>query len=89
MFSSLFFWLLGLTEERKKISICMKGISYVKSNMIMRTVEWIELQKILGIDKIFFHYTNLMKDMLEMLQYYEKENFIELREFLWAGPFLQ
>ncbi len=55
----------------------------------MRTVEWIELQKILGIDKIFFHYTNLMKDMLEMLQYYEKENFIELREFLWAGPFLQ
>ncbi len=55
--------------------------------MVTRLVEWIELQLILGVDKIFFHHTAVAPEILDMLLYYQERGKIEAREYVWAGPY--
>ncbi len=67
--------------------MCVKGVSFSNPLMVPRLVEWIELQFILGVEKIFFHYTNVASEILDMLMLYDKKGYIDLQEYVWAGPF--
>ncbi len=69
------------------MAVCVKGISFSNPMMVPRLVEWIELLFILGVDKIFFHYTNLARENLNVLRFYEARGKVELQEYIWAGPY--
>ncbi len=77
----------GEDGSNSKIALCVKGISFSNPLMVYRLVEWIELQKLLGVDRIFFHYTNVATEILDMLKYYERKGHIDLKEYVWAGPY--
>ena len=40
------------TEEKKPFAVCCKGLYFPKVDLSLRLVEWIEVQRALGADKI-------------------------------------
>ncbi len=70
-----------------KLAVCVKGVSFSNPIMVFRLIEWIELLNLLGVGKIFFHYTNIAPVILDMLIYYKNRGYISLQEFVWAGPY--
>ncbi len=67
--------------------MCEKAVSYQDSSMVPRLVEWIELLFILGVEKIFFHYTHLHPDIINALSLYQSRGLLDLVKYTWAGPY--
>ncbi len=74
---------------RPRLAVCVKGIFYPDPSAVSRLVEWLELQFILGVEKIFVHYISLSPEALTMLKHYEQRGLVVLKEVVWAGPYLR
>ncbi len=74
---------------RPRLAVCVKGIFYPDPSAVSRLVEWLELQFILGVEKIFVHYISLSPEALAMLKHYEQRGLVVLKEVVWAGPYLR
>ena len=57
--------------------------------MAPRLAEWLELQSILGVDKIFLHHTDLSPEAMAVVRHYALRGVVEPREYVWAGPYLR
>ncbi len=74
----------GETKE-KKLAVCSRGMMFTDPAYIPRLVEWIELLSILGADKIFLYTYGIPREMLRVLQHYEKKGVVDLTEFSMSG----
>ncbi len=65
--------------------MCVKGISFSNPLMAPRIVEWIELLLILGAEKIFMHHYHIADEIMKVLQYYQDQGLLNLKQLTWGG----
>ncbi|XP_076060242.1 uncharacterized protein LOC143036581 [Oratosquilla oratoria] len=79
----------GLEEQRagkpkKKYSICVKGLDY-KEDVSLRLIEWIELNLLLGSDKIYFYIFSVHSNISRVLQYYVNKGLVDTKSLTLPG----
>ncbi|CAH2986506.1 unnamed protein product [Chilo suppressalis] len=57
-------------EEKKEFAVCVKGLDFLHEDLSVRLVEWIELVRLLGADKIFFYELQVHPNITKVLDYY-------------------
>ncbi len=77
------------SQSGPRLAVCVKGIFYPDPSAVPRLVEWLELQSILGVEKVFLHYISLSFEAMTMLRHYEQRGLVVLKEFVWTGPYLR
>jgi hypothetical protein len=55
---------------QKQFGVCVQDLRFGTVDMSVRLIEWLELLKILGVDKVFFYYLLAHKNMNKVLDYY-------------------
>ena len=78
--------------EKQDIAICVAHLYKPSISLIMgkkrplldnpyEMVEWVEMQKILGIDKISLYIQAVGSEVMKVLQYYSKEGNVDIHSF--------
>ncbi len=80
---------MAKSQMSLRVAVCVKGLFFPDPSVVPRLVEWLELQFILGVEKIFLYHIMLSPDALAMLRHYERRGLVVLKEFVWAGPYLR
>jgi hypothetical protein len=55
---------------QKQFGVCVKDLRFGTVDMSVRLIEWLELLKILGADKVFLYSLKVHKNMNKVLDYY-------------------
>jgi hypothetical protein len=55
---------------QKQFGVCVKGLRFGAVDMSVRLIEWLELVRILGADKVFLYYLSAQKNMNKVFDYY-------------------
>lgn len=65
-------------EEKRDFAVCVKGMDFLHVDLSVRLVEWIELLKLLGADKIFIYELHVHPNMSKVLKHYQNEGSVRL-----------
>lgn len=70
------------TGTKKGFGLCSKSLSFDNRDFVIRFIEWVHLQRILGVDKITLFNRHVHPEMFEILNYFQDKNYIEVKQFL-------
>ena len=71
--------------DKKEFAVCVKGLDFPNDDLSVRLIEWIELLKILGADKIFFYNLEVHPNVTKVLNYYEDKSYVDLTPISLPG----
>ncbi|XP_037934451.1 uncharacterized protein LOC119668854 [Teleopsis dalmanni] len=71
-------------ETQGNFTICVKNSYFPHEDMSARLVEWLELMRIMGAEKIFLYNMQLHPNMSKVLNYYEETGLVRLSPFTFA-----
>ncbi|XP_059488955.1 uncharacterized protein LOC132204460 isoform X2 [Neocloeon triangulifer] len=75
-------------QEQKDFAVCAKGLFYKHNpNMAVRIVEWVELLKILGAEKIGLYYYHIHENITKVFNYYEESGFMDVGQVTVPGKY--
>ena len=55
-------------EKKQDLVLCMHPLLYYKENVALKTVEWLEMLKLMKFDKVVVPYFHLEENMLKVLK---------------------
>lgn len=67
----------SLKKVEDDITVCVKPLNFLE-DVSKRLVEWIEINKILGATKFYIHMKSVHKNVLKVLQFYQKQKNFEV-----------
>ncbi|UYV64538.1 hypothetical protein LAZ67_3001139 [Cordylochernes scorpioides] len=70
---------------KKDFAVCVKGLDFLHDDLSVRLVEWLELLRLLGADKVFLYELEVHPNISKVLQYYQKDSFVELTPISLPG----
>ena len=73
------------TGVKKDFAVCVKGLDLLNEDLSVRLVEWIELVRHLGADKIFLYELEVHPNITKVLDYYQKKGFVEVTPITLPG----
>lgn len=68
------------SDKKGQIAICVKALNF-QDDITMKLVEWMEVIKLLGADKVFFYVVSVHENVMKALRFYEKLRNVKL-EFI-------
>ncbi|CAD0204137.1 unnamed protein product [Chrysodeixis includens] len=71
--------------QRKDFAICVKGLDFLHEDLSVRIVEWIELVRQMGADKIFFYELQVHPNITKVLDYYAAEGVVTVTPITLPG----
>lgn len=72
---------------KKRFAVCVKGLDYLHDDISIRLVEWLEINRALGVDKVYFYYFTIHPNITKTLEYYRKWNFVEFTPLTLPGGY--
>lgn len=75
------------TTQKKRFAVCVKGLDYPHDDVSVRLVEWLEINRALGADKVFFYYFTIHPNITKTLKHYERQGFVELTPLTLPGGY--
>lgn len=67
---------------KKKFGVCTKQLNYPNRDFAIRLIEWVEMLKILGVEKIYGYNRYVHPDIFKVMQYFEEKGVLEVKAFL-------
>ncbi|XP_047999195.1 uncharacterized protein LOC125236435 [Leguminivora glycinivorella] len=64
-------------RAQKEFAVCVKGLDFQHEDLSVRLVEWIELVRLLGADKVFFYELQVHPNISKVLAYYRARGLVE------------
>ncbi|XP_061722889.1 uncharacterized protein LOC133529227 [Cydia pomonella] len=64
-------------RAQKEFAVCVKGLDFRHEDLSVRLVEWIELVRLLGADKVFFYELQVHPNISKVLAYYRTRGIVE------------
>lgn len=61
------------TLKKPSIGVCVQAFRFGTYDVSVRLVEWLEMVKLLGADKVYFYVYGATESMMKVLRHYEKE----------------
>lgn len=72
-------------QTKEDFAVCVKGLDFLHEDLSVRLVEWIELLRILGAKKVFLYELETHPNITKVLNYYQKENVVDLTKITLPG----
>ncbi|XP_037931758.1 uncharacterized protein LOC119666547 [Teleopsis dalmanni] len=69
---------------KSSFAVCVKSTFYSYVDMSARLVEWLELLRLLGVEKVFMYKLQLHANVEKVLNHYESTGFVQLSPFTYA-----
>ena len=63
----------GNRAHRRSIGVCVIALKFATFDMASRLVEFLEMVRLMGADKVHFYVLGVSKNMRRVLQHYQKE----------------
>lgn len=63
---------------KKPFVVCVKDVSFTDQKKALRLVEWIELVRILGVDKIYIYQVHVTGNIRKVFDYYERYGILQI-----------
>ncbi|XP_041971724.1 uncharacterized protein LOC121727796 isoform X1 [Aricia agestis] len=70
---------------QREFAVCVKGLDFLHEDLSVRLVEWIELIRLLGADKIFFYELQVHPNITKVLDYYAELGVVEVTPITLPG----
>jgi hypothetical protein len=64
-------------NEKRKFAVCLKDFDFKDDNS-MWMIEWLEILKLLGANKVFIYVLKIHPKTLKALKFYEKRGFVKI-----------
>ena len=58
---------------KMEIGVCVRALYYHNTDFSLRLVEWLELNKIMGADKVFMYSFTTHPNMQRVMDYYKSK----------------
>nr|XP_027201491.1 uncharacterized protein LOC113795502 [Dermatophagoides pteronyssinus] len=72
-------------EKKQEFAVCVKGLDFLHEDLSVRLVEWIELLRLLGANKIFLYELEIHPNISKVLDYYQRDGAVELTKISLPG----
>ncbi|KAG4078302.1 hypothetical protein HA402_013012 [Bradysia odoriphaga] len=72
-------------DTKKGFAVCVKGLDFLYDDLSVRLVEWIELLRILGAEKIYFYELHVHPNISKILRHYENEGMVQVTPLTLPG----
>lgn len=72
-------------DKKKGFAVCVKGLDFLYDDLSVRLVEWIELLRILGAEKIYFYELQVHPNISKILRHYENEGMVQVTPLTLSG----
>lgn len=72
-------------QPQREFAVCVKGLDFLHEDLSVRLVEWIEMIRLLGADKIFFYELQVHPNITKVLDYYEKQGVVTVTPITLPG----
>jgi hypothetical protein len=66
---------------KKSFGVCCKFLFFEDRKQVIRFIEWVEMLRILGVEKITISNKHIHPEHHRILKYYEKTGFIEYTDY--------
>jgi len=73
-------------QSKERFAICVKGMSFPKADLSLRLVEWLEVLRAVGINKVFLYELGVHPNVSRVLRYYVEDGFVDLTKLHLPGP---
>lgn len=70
---------------KQQFAVCVKGLDFLHEDLSVRLVEWIELLRLLGANKIFLYELEIHPNISKVLQHYQQDGIVELTKITLPG----
>lgn len=70
---------------KKGFAVCVKGLDFLYEDLSVRLVEWIELLRVLGAEKIFFYQLQVHPNISKVLDHYEAQGAVHVTPLTLPG----
>ena len=67
---------------KKSFMVCIKYLFVENRSGIIKFIEWVQLLRILGVDKISLYNRHVHPEFFKMLLYFQEKDYIEMFDFL-------
>ncbi len=67
------------------MAACVRPMIFTDPAVIPRLVEWLELQRLLGVGKVRFFYYHLAEEIFQVLDYYRRQGLVDFQEASLPG----
>uniref|UniRef100_T1IJ87 Glycosyltransferase family 92 protein n=1 Tax=Strigamia maritima TaxID=126957 RepID=T1IJ87_STRMM len=68
-----------------KFAVCVKGLNFYFEDVSVRLIEWLELLRAFGVDKVFAYDLAVHPNVTKVLRYYENQNFVHVLPLTLPG----
>lgn len=75
----------GRDAAKKGFAVCVKGLDFLYDDLSVRLVEWIELLRLLGADKVFFYQLQVHPNISKVLRHYEARGAVHVTPLTLPG----
>lgn len=72
-------------QKKEEFAVCVKGLDFLHEDLSVRLVEWIELLRILGANKIFLYELEIHPNISKVLEHYQRDGIVELTKITLPG----
>lgn len=72
-------------ETKHEFAVCVKGLNFLDTDISYKLIEWIEMQRLLGAQKVFFYKYDVTPDMDDVLRYYENAGIVDVTQLSLPG----
>jgi hypothetical protein len=62
---------------KKNFIVTVKALHFEDRNFVIRFIEWVEIMRILGADKIDVFYRAVHPDLMKILNHYQQQGFVD------------
>ncbi|XP_063880400.1 uncharacterized protein LOC135111213 isoform X1 [Scylla paramamosain] len=70
--------------QKQTFAICVKGMAF-SDDLSVKLVEWLELQFLLGVDKVFLYDLEVHPNVTKVLRFYESQGRVDLKSMTLPG----
>lgn len=75
----------NVPAKKGRFAVCVKGLDFLREDLSVRLVEWIELLGLLGADKIFLYELEVHPNISKVLRYYQQTGRVQLTPITLPG----
>ncbi|KAJ8882398.1 hypothetical protein PR048_014206 [Dryococelus australis] len=74
-------------DNKKTFAVCVKGMHILQGDYAVRLVEWLELLRILGADKVFMYKLHVHASIERVLRHYEERGLTAVTRVVLPGSY--
>lgn len=72
-------------KARGDFAVCVKGLDFLHEDLSVRLVEWIELVRLLGAEKVYFYELQVHPNITKVLDYYTERGIVSVTPITLPG----